>query len=449
MQKLTNNASARQCGKNPLYYWLMKYTRKNTSDTQTQLVVTLDKADLQAVKPKTVARLSKNSKVPGFRPGKVPANIAEKNLDPTALSMEVAQDSINHFVAGILDDEKLQPLDRPQVDVGDYQPGEKLVFTATLEIVPDIKLGDYKALKVKKQTVKVAAKDINEVIERMRSGMGEKKPVVRAAKNGDEVIIDFDGKDKEGKAVAGASGKDYPLNLGSNTFIPGFEEGIVGKKAGDAFDLPLTFPIDYHHKPLAGAKVIFSVTIKEVKDIVLPELNDDFAAKCGPFKTVAELKADVTRELTDQKEREALDVLKDNLVEQLVKGSHVPTPEILITDQVASLERDFTQNLLYRSMTLPQYLEDQKLTKDEWREKELRPQAIRRVQVGLALAELSKAEAIEVSMDELNARLSELMQQYGSQPQMREQLDTPEVRRDVANRVMTEKTIDRLVSLNQ
>lgn len=426
----------------------MKHTRKNNSDTQVALTVTLDAKDLAHTKQKTIDRLAKKVKVAGFRPGKVPASVAEKNIDPSQLSMELAEDAVNHFMIDLLEAEGIQPLDRPQVELQSYVPGESLEFSAVVETLPKITLGDYKKLSAKKTVGKVADKEVDEVIERMRQGMAEKQDVARVAKLKDEVWIDFHGT-QDGKDVPGASGKDYPLTLGSNTFIPGFEEGLVGKKAGDAFDLPLTFPKDYHHKPLAGAKVNFAVTVKNVKEVVLPKLDDEFAAKCGPFKTVEELRADVKRELTDQKEREALDRLKDELLEQLIKGSKIPAPELLVTDQVANLERDFTQNLLYRGMTLQQYLDDQKTTKDEWREKELRNQAIRRVQVGLALAELSKLEKIEVSMQELEARLAELLQQYGNDEGMRKQLDTPDVRRDLANRLITEKTVDRLVELNK
>jgi len=426
----------------------MKYTRKHNSQTNTTLTVTLEAKDLAHTKPQTLARLSTKLKVPGFRPGKVPAHLAEKHLDPNMLSVELAEDAINHFLVEVFEAEKLQPLDRPKVELGKYVPNEQLEFTAEVEVLPEIKLGDYKKLAVKKSAIKIAAKDIEEVLERMRTGMAEKQPVERAAKNGDEVTIDFAGT-QDGKPVAGASGKDYPLILGSGTFIPGFEEGLVGKKAGDTFDLPLTFPEDYGHKPLAGAKVTFAVTVTAVKEVVLPELTDEFAAKCGPFKTVEELRADIKRELTDQKEREADEKLKDELIEQLVKASTIPTPEILVTDQLASLERDFIQNLLYRGITLDQYLSEQKQTKDEWRQKELREQAIRRVQVGLALAELSKLEKVAVSMEELNERLNVMLQQYGHDAKLREQFNTPEARRDVANRLITEKTINRLVELNK
>lgn len=425
----------------------MKFTRKNTSDTEVALSIVLDAADLSQVETKTLGRLAQKLKVAGFRPGKVPPAVAKKNLDPNALAAEVAEDAINRFMIEVMEGEKLQPLDRPKVEVAKHVPGQELEFTATVPVLPAIKLGDYKKLKAKKTVAKVEPKDIDEVIERMQRGMAEKQPVERAAKDGDEVTIDFTGT-KDGQDVPGASGKDYPLNLGSSTFIPGFEEGLVGKKTGDTFDLPLTFPKDYHHKPLAGEKVTFAVTVKEVKEIALPRLDDDFAAKAGPFKTVGELRTDVERELAQQKEREASDLHKDALIEQLVKASDVPVPELLISDQIANLERDFTQNLMYRGMTLAQYLDEQKLTKDEWRDNELHAQAVRRVQVGLVLSELSKAEAVEITADELNARLTEMLQQYGNDPKIREQLDTPEVRRDLANRLITEKTVDRLVALN-
>ncbi len=426
----------------------MKYTRKNTSDTQVAFSVTLGVADLDSIKKKTVARLSKKVKVAGFREGKAPAAVAEKHLDQNVLGMEIAEGAVNAFMIEVLEAEKLQPLDRPKVDLTKYVPGESLEFTADVEILPAVKLGDYKSLKAKKVIAAIADKDVDEVIERMRQGMAEKKETDRAAKNGDEVIIDFKGTDEEGRAVAGATGNEYLLTLGSSSFIPGFEEGLVDKKASEHVDLPLTFPKNYHHKPLAGAKVTFAVDVKKVNEIVLPELNDEFAAKAGPFKTVADLKADIKRELNDQHEREALDKLRDNLIEQLVSGSEIPTPEVLINDQLASLERDFVQNLLYRGMTLQQHLEQQGVTEEKWRETELRDQAIRRVQVGLALAELSKIESIGVNKEELEERLRDMLQKYGGDKQFREQLDTAEARRDLANRLITEKTVDRLVELN-
>ncbi len=426
----------------------MKHTVKNSSPTKVIVTVTLDSGDLSPIHKQTLVRLARGVKAAGFRPGKVPLHVAEKQLDPNHVNNEVLEEAVNHSALDIFNKENLTALDRPKVEVSKYVPGQELEYTAEVEILPAVKLGDYKKLKASKEKAVVTNKDINEVIERLRTSMAAKQDVERPAKNGDEITMDFEGKDKDGNAVAGATGKDYSLVLGSKTFIPGFEEGLVGKKAGESFDLPLTFPKDYHHKPLAGAKVTFSVVLTTVKEVVAPTLDDAFASKAGPFKTLADLQADVKRELTDQKEREAIDKLKDELIGQLVKASTVPTPEVLVEDQMAAIERDFMQNLLYRGMTVEQYLQQQGLTTDEWRAKELRPQAVRRVEVGLALAELSKAEAIQVSSDELEKRLAEMMSRYGNNAEMTKQLDTPEARRDLANRVMTEKTVDRLVDLS-
>lgn len=426
----------------------MKHTIKTQSDTKVLLTVTLAANELADVKHKTLARLAPNVKVAGFRPGKVPVAVVEKHINPNQLNSELLEDAVNLSAIQAFEAAKLRPLDRPKVEVQKYVPGQELTYTAEVEIIPEIRLGDYKKLKAKKEVAKVENKEVAEVLERLAKSSATKKEVKRAAKNGDEVTIDFAGTDKDGKAVPGATGNDYALELGSKTFIPGFEDGLVGKKAGDKVELPLTFPKDYHHKPLAGAQVTFAVTVKSVKAVEQPELDDAFAAKAGPFKTLAELKADITRELTEQKEREAVDKLKDTLVEQLVKGSHVPAPEVLVQDQLESLERDFTQNLMYRGMTLDQYLEQQGKTKDEWRKKDLHEQAVRRVQVGLALAELSKVEKLEVSKDELEKRMAEMLNRYGNSPEMVKQLDTPEARRDIANRALTEKTVDHLIVLN-
>lgn len=426
----------------------MKHVIKNLSDTKKQITITLTATDLTPIQQKTIARLAKNVKAAGFRQGKVPVEVAAKQLDPSLLSQEVLQDAVNQSAVEVFDAEKIMPLDQPKVDVTKFVPGQELEFTAEVEVVPAVKLGDYKKLKATKTKVDVPAKEVDEVIDRLQTSLATKNDADRAAKEGDEAVIDFAGSDADGKPVAGATGDDYPLTLGSNSFIPGFEDGIVGKKAGDIFDLPLTFPKDYHHKPLAGAKVTFKVTVKAVKEIVKPELNDEFAAKAGPFKTLAELRADITRELTEQKEREAVDKLKDELVEQLVKGSHVPAPEILVADQTAAIERDFVQSLMYRGMTLEQYLEQQSQTKEDWLKKDVHDQAVRRVQVGLALAELSKVEGIEVNREDLEASLKGMLERYGKSPEMAKQLDTPEARRDLANRLMTEKTVDRLVELN-
>jgi trigger factor len=423
----------------------MKHTLKKSSETEVHISVELDGTDLATAKRAAVQELSKSVKVPGFRAGKVPANVAEKHIDPLALANTTTENAINIAVNDIAIDEQLRILDRPQVDLKDFQPYDSLTFEATIPVVPEVTLGDYKKLKTKADTVDVTDAEVDEVVERMRSQLAEKKAVTREASSGDEVTIDFVGK-RDGEPFDGGTANGYDLVLGSNSFIPGFEEAIIGHKPGDTFDVPLTFPADYHAEHLKGAETVFSVTLHEIKEIVLPEVNDEFAVKVGPFKTVEGMREDIRAELTQQKEKAAEDKLKDDLVGELVSVSTVPVPQVLVDDQLRQIEQDAMQNLMYRGMSPEQYLQQMGYKDhDEWREKEFKVAAERRVQAGLALAELSKVENIDVTKEELDARHAQMLEQY---PTMKDQLDAPEARRDLANRVITEKTVDRLIELN-
>lgn len=426
----------------------MKTTVKKLSDTNVCLTITLGADELNAAEQVALAKMARDLKVPGFRKGKVPVSVAAKHVNPMALQEQVLDNALSKAVAEAFMNEKLQALERPSVEVKKFVPNQKVEFTAEATVVPPVKLGDYKKLKAKAQTVKVEAKDVDEIIERMQQNFVDKTEVKRAAQEGDEVIIDFVGK-KDGVAFDGGSAKDFALKLGGGQFIPGFEEGVVGHKAGETFDLDLEFPKDYHAENLAGAKVVFSVTLHKVNELKLPELNDEFAAKCGPFTDVKELKADIKREITAQKEREAKEKLKDELVAELADSSKVALPELLIDDQLRSIEQDLMQNLSYRGLTMDSYLKTQGFKdKADWQKKEARPAAEKRVKAGLVLAELSKELGVEVSREELDRQISTFKQQYGKDAKLAARFDDPNVHRDIANRMITDKTIDKLVELN-
>jgi len=426
----------------------MKTSVKNISDTKVELTITLDAEELAIAAQVATTKLARDVKVSGFRKGKTPIAVAAKNIDPSVLQEQTIDNAISKSVAEAFIKNELQALDRPVVEIKKFVPGETLEFTAETEILPKIKLGNYKKLKATIEKAVVEAKDVDEVIERIRNGLADKKEVKRAAINGDETIIDFVGK-KGGVAFDGGTGADYALTLGSNQFIPGFEEGIVGHKPGETFDLKLTFPNDYNNADLKGAKVTFTTTLKSIKEVVLPEIDDAFATKAGPFKTIVELKADIKRELTKQKENEAREKLKEDLINQLVAASDVSAPDILIADQAKSIEQDFTNNLIYQGLSLDQYLDNKGFeSKQAWLDTEVKDVAEKRVKSGLVLAELSKVEKIEATTIELDAKVDTYKQQYANNAEALKQFDQPEVRRDIANRLLTEKTVDCLVELN-
>ena len=427
----------------------MKTTVKKLSDTKVELTISLGSEELSAAEQVALTKMAADVKVPGFRKGKVPVSVAAKHVNPAALQEQTLDNALSKAVAEAFMAEKIQALDRPAVDVKKFVPGQELEFTAEVEIIPPVKLGNYKKLKAKRQAVKVEDKEVEEIITRMRENFTEKTEVKRAAKEGDEAVIDFTGK-KDDVPFDGGVAKDFALKLGSGQFIPGFEEGVVGHKAGETFDLKLTFPKDYHAKELAGADVVFTVTLHKVNELSLPEVNDEFAAKCGPFTSVDELKADIKREITAQKDREADEKLKDDLVGELAEVSKVALPELLIDDQIRSIEQDLMQNLMYRGLTLDSYLQTQKFTdKDDWRAKEARPAAEKRVKAGLVLAELSKELGVEVSHEELSTQIEAMKQQYGKDPKIAERFSDPNVHRDIANRMITDKTVEKLIELNK
>lgn len=423
----------------------MQVTRKDISETKVKLTIELGLEELTHSKQHELQEKAKTAKITGFRKGKAPLNLIEKQLDQNQLQADVINHAINDYYGQALSAEKLRALDQPNVTIGKFVPYTELQFTAEVEIMPKIKLGDYKKIKKSPKIAKVEADEVKKVLANLRERMATKKDSSKPAKLGDDVVIDFDGKDKKGQAVAGASGKDYSLNLGSNSFIPGFEDGLVGSKSGDKKELKLKFPKDYHAENLAGTDIVFEVEIKKVQSVELPKLDDEFAKKVGPFDSFKSLQADIKTQLEDQKKQEAVNVLKDEIVEELVKKSTLVLPDILINDQISMLEHDFNQNLVYRGITKEEYIKSSLFkTEEEWRNKELKPQAERRVSVGMVLAEVADVEGIKIDEQELADRIELMKIQY---KQNAEQFDTPEMQREVASRLITEKTVDRLVEL--
>ena len=426
----------------------MKTTVKKLSETKVVLTIVVDRTELEAAEQVALKKMSRDVKVPGFRKGHVPLSVVAKNINPNALQEETLDNALSKAVAEAFVGEKIQAIERPEVEVKKFIPGDTLEFTAQATILPAVKLPDYQKLKTKRAEVKVVDADADDIISRMQENFAQKSEVDRAAKDGDEVVIDFIGK-KDGVEFDGGKAEDYSLKIGSGQFIPGFEEGIVGHKAGDKFELELKFPKDYHAKELAGQKVAFSVELKAVNESKLPELNDEFAAKCGPFTSMDDLRKDILREVKEQKSRDSEEKFKDELVGELADKIKVELPEILVDDQVRSIEQDMQQNLAYRGLELDSYLSTQGFSdKDDWLAKEVRPAAERRVKAGLVLAELSKELKIDVSHEELSAQIETMRQYYGKDAKTAKQFDNPDVHRDIANRLITDKTIAKLVELN-
>lgn len=426
----------------------MKYTRKNIAKDKIELSVSFDAADIEPIYNKVVESKSQDLKIPGFRKGKVPLEVAKKYLNDTTVSDEVISQLVNKAMVDMIVAEQIQPLDRPNVNITKFVPFTELEGKVEILIIPPIKLGGYMDLKAKKADVKVSDDDVDKLIDNLRRQAAAKSRVERAAADGDEVVIDFTGK-KDGKEFEGGKAEKVPLILGSGQMIAGFEEAIEGHKAGEDFVIDVKFPKDYHAKKLAGAKAKFDIKLHQVSEVKLPELDDKFAPKVGPFYTVKELKDAAKKELTQRAEFESGEKFKGDLLAELVKKTKFDIPEMLIDDQIQALVKEAEDNFKFRGLTPEQYYEQREYKdREDWLAGEVRPEAERRVKNGLVLAELAKLEKIEVSEAEINAAQKQLAEQYTDQ-KLKDRLDTPESRRNIANRIATEKALGKLVAYNK
>ncbi len=424
----------------------MKTTTKKLSDTKVEITVTLDASDLETAKAAALTRMAENIKIQGFRKGKAPVSLVEKQVSPNDLATETLDIAVRTTLPHAFDEAKNPPIAIEKVNVTKYVPGEGAEYTAAADVLPDVKLGDYKKLKAKMPKTEPTAKEVQEIVDNIINAYAEKKTAKKAAENGDEVIIDFTGK-KDGEAFPGGTAKDYHLMLGSGQFIPGFEDGIVGHSAGDKFDLELTFPSDYPEKSLAGEKTTFEVLLKQVNEVVKPKADDELAKKCGNFKTMAELKADIKKNLETQNRQQAIERYRDDLVKDLVAKSKVAAPEILIQDQLRFIREDTVRNAASHGLNFDQYLERSGQSSEDW-EKTARSLAEDRVKASLVLQILAREQKITASDAEVDAKIGELKDVYQRSKEALASLKKPEVRQDIRNRLVIDKTLDFLVDAN-
>ena len=414
------------------------------TDTNVSLVLGADQAELDTYKKKVLKKFQSQVKLAGFRAGKAPLELVEKSVDQTALQNEFLDEAMTALYTAAARSEKLRPLAPPNVSLKKFVPFTALEFEADVNVVGKITLpADYMKVKVAKVPAKVADKDVTEVIENLRTRAAEKKDVDRAGKDGDQLWIDFDGFDQKGEPIERADGKDYPLVLGSNTFIPGFEPELVGKKAGDTAEFILTFPKDYGVSSMKGKKVSFKVTVNKVQEIVKPKLDDAFATTLGPFKTLDQLKEDVKKQLLFDKEESSRRDHEAAVVHAIVEKSKVAIPEALIAEQLEVLVNEVRQNAIYRGQTYEELLKNEGKTDEQYKTEVLRLEALDRVKAGLVLSEIAELEKITVETEELDERLRTLKKQY-TDDKMRAELDKLENQREIANRILTEKTIKLL-----
>ena len=425
----------------------MQLSAEYKKPTKVVLNVSADSQELAGYKNQAVRHLGAHTRIPGFRTGKAPLGVIEKHLERDALVDEFVNRAVNDLYAKAMRQEKLRPAGRPEVTLQKVVPFSVLQFSAAVEVVGPVVLPNIGAIKVApKSAAPVTGKDVAAVLESLRQRLATRQKVDRPASAGDEVVIDFEGFGPDGKPISGAQGKNYPLRLGSSTFIPGFEEELNGLKSGDRKQFELTFPREYGVKALQNKKVTFKAAVKEVWAVSLPPLDDQMAQKAGPFGSLEKLKVDIRDQLAAERRRQARRDYEDELVRAVTAKTTVAIPESLVDDQILRMESEEKRNLAYRGQTWQEHLNEVGQTEQQHRDSK-RAEAEERVRGGLVLSEIAEQHNLTTSNEEIAVRLEVLKNQYHDAA-MRAELDKPQNREDIASRIITEKAIAKLKELS-
>ena len=349
--------------------------------------------------------------VPGFRKGKVPRQMIEKMYGAEIFYEDAANALIPTAYGKAYDECELDIVSQPKVEVVQLEKGKPFIFTAEVAVKPEVTLGEYKGLSVDKVSNRVTAKEVDAKLEEEQKKNARTVVVEdRAVQDGDEVVLDFEGF-VDGVAFEGGKGENYPLTIGSGSFIPGFEEQLIGAEAEKEVEVNVTFPEEYHSEDLAGKAAVFKCTVHEIKAKELPELDDEFAAEVSEFDTLDAYKADIKAKIKEQKIADGNRKKEDQVVEKAVANATMEIPEAMIDTQVNQMAQDFAQRIQQQGLSMEQYFQFTGITAEKMME-ELRPQAVKRIETRLVLEAIAKAENIEITDEKIDEELAKMAEAY-------------------------------------
>ncbi len=349
--------------------------------------------------------------VPGFRKGKVPRQMIEKMYGAEIFYEDAANALIPTAYGKAYDECELDIVSQPKVEVVQLEKGKPFIFTAEVAVKPEVTLGEYKGLSVDKVSNRVTAKEVDAKLEEEQKKNARTVVVEdRAVQDGDEVVLDFEGF-VDGVAFEGGKGENYPLTIGSGSFIPGFEEQLIGAEAEKEVEVNVTFPEEYHSEDLAGKAAVFKCTVHEIKAKELPELDDEFAAEVSEFDTLDAYKADIKAKIKEQKIADGNRKKEDQVVEKAVANATMEIPAAMIDTQVNQMAQDFAQRIQQQGLSMEQYFQFTGMTAEKMME-ELRPQAVKRIETRLVLEAIAKAENIEITDEKIDEELAKMAEAY-------------------------------------
>lgn len=378
------------------------------------LKITLPAEEVNKGFKKAVVKIAGQVNIPGFRKGKAPRNIIEMHYGKEAVKQEAFELVANQCYTEALEQEKLIPVSDPKVEDSVFEENKDMELTIKVTLKPEVKLGDYKELHVEKEAVEITDEAVEEQVQGLRSRHAKMVEAEEGAviEKGDFAIIDFAGT-VDGEPFSGGEGKGYPLEVGSNSFIPGFEDQLVGLKKGDSTDVDVTFPEEYFVKELAGKQAIFKVNVQDVKRKELPELTDEYVAANSDCKTVEELRASYKERMQKAAENNAQIAYEKALIDLAVANAEFEVPEIMIEDRVTQMIDEMRMSLEARKLTLEQYMQYSGIDMKQLRERQ-HEAAVENVKTDLVLDAIAKAENIQVSMEDVDSELSAIASQHGA-----------------------------------
>ena len=376
-----------------------------------KLTIEVSADDLEKAIQSAYNKQKKQICVPGFRKGKVPRQMVEKMYGVEIFYDDAANSIIPKAYADAYDECELEIVSQPEIDVVQIEKGKPFIFTAEVAVKPEVTLGEYKGLAVDKISTRVTQKEVDAKIQE-EAEKNARTIVVedRAVQDGDEVVLDFEGF-VDGVAFEGGKGENYPLTIGSGSFIPGFEEQLVGAEAEKEVEVNVTFPEEYHAEELKGKEAVFKCTVHEIKAKELPEIDDEFAAEVSEFDTLEEYKADVKAKIKEQKASEGKAKQEDQVVEQAIANATMEIPEAMIDTQARQIVDDFARRMQSQGLTMDQYMQFTGMTVDKLLE-DAKPQAKQRIETRLVLEAIAKAENIEISDEKLDEEVAKMAEAY-------------------------------------
>lgn len=376
-----------------------------------RLTIEVPASDLEKALQSAYKKQKNKISLPGFRKGKVPRQMIEKMYGAEIFFDDAANEIIPKAYADAYDECELEIVSRPEINIVQIEKGKPFIFTAEVATKPEVTLGEYKGLEVDKVSTRVTQKEVEAKIEEEAEKNARTVTVEdRAVQDGDEVILDFEGF-VDGEAFEGGKGENYPLTIGSGSFIPGFEDQLVGAEAEKEVEVKVTFPEDYHAEELKGKEAVFKCTVHEIKAKELPEIDDEFAAEVSEFDTLDEYKADVKAKIKEQKATDGKRKQEDQAVEQAIKNASYEIPDAMVDTQISQMANDFAQRIQSQGLTMEQYYQFTGMTEEKMNE-EFKPQAVKRIETRLVLEAIAKAENIEISDEKLDEEIAKMAEAY-------------------------------------